>query len=303
MEIQQVRYFVALCETLNFTRAAERCNVTQPSLTRAIKQLEEELGGPLLHRERNRTHLTELGRLMRPYLEHMLHEAEAARAQARDYARLERGTLRLGLMCSIGPTRLLPLLAAFTERHPGVEVILQDGEGHLLCERLLAGELEVAIFGLPEPLPEELHASPLFGERFLITVAPGHRLAALPVVRAVDLHDERYLNRATCEFFDHIDAQFRERGVQTRCVCRSNRDDWVQAMVLAGLGFGITPEGGAMLPGVVARPLVDPEVQRTISVATVRGRPHSPAVGAFVRQTMAWRAQGCPGGTEAPLAA
>jgi DNA-binding transcriptional LysR family regulator len=68
VKIQQVRYFVALCETLNFTRAAERCNVTHPSLTRAIRQLEDELGGPLLHRERNRTHLTELGRLMRPYL-------------------------------------------------------------------------------------------------------------------------------------------------------------------------------------------------------------------------------------------
>ena len=61
MEMHQVRYFVALCETLNFTRAAEKCNVTQPSLTRAIKLLEDELGGPLFNRERNQTHLTELG--------------------------------------------------------------------------------------------------------------------------------------------------------------------------------------------------------------------------------------------------
>ena len=75
MEMHQVRYFVALCETLNFTRAAEKCNVTQPSLTRAIKLLEEELGGPLFNRERNQTHLTELGRLMEPHLREVLDQA------------------------------------------------------------------------------------------------------------------------------------------------------------------------------------------------------------------------------------
>ena len=69
MEMQQIRYFLALCEERNFTRAAERCNVAQPSLTRAIKMLDEELGGPLFHRERAATHLSELGRLVTPHLE------------------------------------------------------------------------------------------------------------------------------------------------------------------------------------------------------------------------------------------
>ena len=75
MEMHQARYFVALCETLNFTRAAEKCNVTQPSLTRAIKLLEDELGGPLFNRERNQTHLTELGRLMEPHLREVIDQA------------------------------------------------------------------------------------------------------------------------------------------------------------------------------------------------------------------------------------
>src|SRR5215470_402130 len=69
MELYQIRYFLALCETLNFARAAERCNVSQPSLTRAMQKLEQELGGLLVHRERRRTHLTELGELVRPMLE------------------------------------------------------------------------------------------------------------------------------------------------------------------------------------------------------------------------------------------
>ena len=79
MEMQQVRYFVALAETLNFTRAAERCNVTQPALTRAIQQLEHELGGPLFNRERANSHLTELGRLMLPFLRQIWTQTAAAK--------------------------------------------------------------------------------------------------------------------------------------------------------------------------------------------------------------------------------
>ena len=83
MEMQQVRYFVALADELNFTRAADRCNVSQPALTRAIQQLEHELGGPLFHRERGNTHLSELGRMMLPYLEAIHAQTLAARAQAK----------------------------------------------------------------------------------------------------------------------------------------------------------------------------------------------------------------------------
>ena len=89
VEMQQIRYFLAVCETLNFTRAAEACNVSQPSLTRAIKALEEELGGPLFRRERNNTHLTGLGDMMRPHLSQVLVETEAAKDRARSFGRLE----------------------------------------------------------------------------------------------------------------------------------------------------------------------------------------------------------------------
>ena len=89
MEMQQVRYFVALADTLNFTRAAEKCNVSQPALTRAIQQLEHEFGGPLFHRERGNTHLSELGRMMLPYLQTVEEQTKAARelliAQASDW--------------------------------------------------------------------------------------------------------------------------------------------------------------------------------------------------------------------------
>src|SRR3990167_2734595 len=89
VEMHQIRYFLAVCETLNFPRAAEACHVSQPSLTRAVKGLEDELGGPLFRRERNNTHLTGLGEMMRPHLMQVLIETDAAKERARSFARLD----------------------------------------------------------------------------------------------------------------------------------------------------------------------------------------------------------------------
>src|SRR3954464_11490182 len=98
MEMQHARYFVAPAGTLNFTRAAEQCNVSQPALTRAIQQLEHEFGGPLFHRERNNTHLSELGRMMLPYLESVEASTQAARQAAKSAKKIEHVTLTLGAM-------------------------------------------------------------------------------------------------------------------------------------------------------------------------------------------------------------
>ncbi len=294
MEIHQIKYFSALCETLNFTRAAERCNVTQPSLTRAIKQLEDELGGPLFHRERANTHLTELGRLMRPHLAQVLSEIEAAKDRANEARKLERSTLTVGVMCTIGPTKLIELIGALRRNYPETNLQLRDAKGCVLQEMLIAGELEAAIFGLPDPLDERLHLMPLFDERFVITMPPGHRFEAFSAIRCDDLQGEAFVSRANCEFHDHVLQVFAQRGIVSSQSYLSEREDWCLAMILAGIGIGFTPEHAAGLQGLQSRPLIEPEFVRTINIATVRGRPYSPAIGAFMREAMAWRARGCP---------
>ena len=172
--MHQIRYFLAVCETLNFTRAAEACNVSQPSLTRAIKGLEDELGGPLFRRERNNTHLTGLGEMMRPHLTQVLIETDAAKERAKSFAKLDDVELKLGMMCTIGPRRFVPFLQAFRERHPKVRLIVQDGSNSELQERLAQGELDVAVYGQPEEIDERFHARRLYDERFVIGVGPGH---------------------------------------------------------------------------------------------------------------------------------
>jgi LysR family hydrogen peroxide-inducible transcriptional activator len=287
MEMHQVRYFLALSEDLNFTRAAERCHVAQPSLTRAIKQLEDEMGGALFHRERANTHLTELGRTLKPYLEQVYSRAEQAKREAQEFIRLNKTPLRLGLMCTVAPTYLLDLVAAVRTRHPGIELQIIDAAAKQLQERLIAGALDIAIFALPNLAAEErLHYQALYREQFQIVLEPRHRLAAQPAVRVKDLDGEHYLSRVNCEFGDAADAVFDAQGVAGPTVYQSERDDWILAMVAAGLGYAFMPALCVDHPGVAARPLIEPEIWREVALVTVRGRPHSPGVGALVQEAM-----------------
>ncbi len=288
VEMHQIRYFLAVCETLNFTRAAESCHVSQPSLTRAIKALEDELGGPLFRRERNNTHLTGLGEMMRPHLSQVLIETEAAKERAKSFGRLEDVELKLGMMCTIGPRRFVPFLQSFRDRHPKVRLAIQDGSSAELQERLAHGELDVAIYGQPEEIDERFHPRRLYDERFVIGVCPGHAFEKQNAVRVKDLDGQAYVNRSQCEFFGHAGRLWRDQGAKVSMVFRSDRDDWVQSMALAGIGFTFIPEYAVTMPGLCTRPLVDPEIARTIQVVTVRGRPHVPAVGAFVREVLAF---------------
>lgn len=286
MEMHEIRYFLALAETSNFTRAAERCNVSQPALTRAIQGLEAKLGaGPLVTRERGGTHLTELGALMRPYFTQMLAELEGAKAKAQDYIRLSGATLSVGLMCTIGPSRLVGLFANFAHAHQGIDINLADGPVPEIERKLAQGEIDLAIYARPEGIGDRFHAVPLFDERFLVAVGPDDPLSRQNAIRMRDLNEKHYLGRANCEFYESLRRiRLELGGIEFKRRYSSDRDDWVQCMVSAGLGFTYIPEYAVTMEGLVTRPLVEPEVRRTVNLVTVRGRPHSPAVGAFLRE-------------------
>lgn len=284
MEMHQVRYFVALCETLNFTKAAEKCGVAQPSLTRAIQRLEEELGGPLFSRERGLTHLTDLGRLMRAHLEAIYAASEAARRDARGFGKLEHGTVRLGAMCTIGPTRLIDFLHRFHQDMPAVTVTIRDAPGRETVQRLLEGELDVALVALPD-LPDRLDTLSLYRERYVVAFRPGHRFEAMNAVPLKDLDKEDYLSRINCEYPEHFNALGIPDPADVVVRYETEREDWIQAMILAGLGCAVMPEYLPMLPRIVTRPLIDPEIYRDIRLVTVAGRRFSPALLAFIAAT------------------
>lgn len=288
MEMHQIRYFLAVCETLNFTRAAEQCHVTQPALTRAIQKLEEEFGGLLFRRERHLTHLTDLGRLIRPQLEQIWKQTEGAKTTARSFLKLENAPLNLGVMCTIGPLRGIGFVTEFWRANQGVEITLREGVPAALSDLLREGELDLAVMAQSEPFEERFDVHPLYRERFVVAFPPGHRFAEKNGVRMADVDGESYLLRINCEFRDHFRELREQQGVEMRHVYRSEREDWIQTMVMAGIGICFLPEYSILLPGLQSRPLIDPEVTREVALVTVAGRRFSPAVAAFVRAIKAY---------------
>jgi DNA-binding transcriptional LysR family regulator len=289
MEMHQVRYFLALCETLNFTRAAENCNVSQPALTRAVHKLEEELGGLLLRRENNLTHLTDFGRLVRPHLEQMMTEAEAAKSTAMHFLHMDNAPITLGVMCSVGPIRFMSFLAEFRATHPGCDMTLVEGVPGRLAELLLDGELDLAVMAQPEAFSDRLEVRPLYSERFCVAFPMGHRFREKNRVCIADVAGETYLARVNCEYQDHVNERCRERGFALQVGFRSEREDWIQTMVAAGFGICFIPEFSATIPGVITRIVAEPEVVREVSLVSIAGRRFSPAVAAFARAIRGYR--------------
>ena len=281
MEMHQIRYYVSVAETLNFTRAAERCNVTQPALTRAIKKLEDELGGPLFRREGRNTHLTELGRMVRPRFEQALSLTDLAREEALDFSTMVNAKLDLGVMCTIAPSSIMSLIEFFSRKAPQLKLVIHESSGRRLAERLISGDLDVALVAPPEVV-EDLRAVPLFTEDYVVTFPGGHRFGAMDAVPVAELAGEQYLRRVNCEYLDIFEAEGHQHRFATDQRFQSEHESWVQAMVIAGLGCAIMPKSLTHHAELQSRPLIEPAVSRTISVVTRRGRRHTAVVEFFV---------------------
>jgi DNA-binding transcriptional LysR family regulator len=281
MEMHEVRYFLAACETLNFHKAAAHCHVTQSALTRAIQKLEADLGSHLFRREHNGVQLTDFGRLMRPHLLEVLAGASNAQQVARSFLKLEGAPVTLGVMCTIGPLRFVGFLNVFREHHSGVEVSVIESVPTKLCDLLLEGALDIALMAQPVPFDARFNAEPLYSERFSLAFPTGHRFEKQSALRVTDVAGEPYLSRINCEYRGFIGELCDQHGVEVHSAYRSEREDWIMAMIAAGMGVSFMPEYSATHPGVCHRPIADPNVVRTVSIVSVKDRHLSPAAAKF----------------------
>ena len=289
MEMHQIRYFLTACDTLNFTRAAEQCEVSVPSLTRAIHTLEEELGGQLFRRERHLTHLTDLGRLMQQHLSAAQDATEAARREASRYAGADT-RLKMGVAATMPSRHLVAYLRALRSAAPDLELHIWEANCEELGDALTEGKVDLAIMTSPA-FSDPLRPTPVFRERYHVAFAPGHRYGQMNAVRMQEFEGEDYVKRLHCEFpsnFARLKVAKPYQAVRVRYV--GEREDWVQAMVSAGLGMTVMPEFLPILPGIETRLIIEPEVHRQISFVTVAGRPHSRPVDLAVKtaRSFAW---------------
>jgi DNA-binding transcriptional LysR family regulator len=309
MEMHQVRYFLAVTRTLNFTRAADECNVTQPSLTRAIKQLEGELGGDLFRRERPAAQLTELGQRMLPLLKQCYEAAVGARALASSFRSGDIGALRLALSHTLDIAILMPFLEELKRSFKGLEFKLMRGSAVEIAEHLKKGDAELAISAGIDEAWDRLDCWPLFTEEFHLAISDLNALAQRPSLDFEDLQREKLLLRGYCENRAQASELFRSRNIDVDHghEVASERD--LMQLLAADFGISIVPESTAT-PDPVKRVRVNGfDMTRTVRLYGVAGRQRTAVATAIMKllRSADWKqrlqhTQGAPSGKAAARA-
>jgi DNA-binding transcriptional LysR family regulator len=286
MEMHQIKYFLAVAKTLNFTRAADQCNVTQPSLTRAIQKLEDEFGGQLFNRERALTHLTELGRMVLPHLEQTYEAAEAATSLASSIGRAEVAPLVIGVANGIATPVLDGILRSLTAALPGLSIDLRSGSSDDLVALALKGGLDLMLIARPPDTHDRLEIWPAFARSYQIAVGTGHPLdqgEPLSLAEAVtepwiDCSDDGTQLLRTLAAKAGLDPEFRHRV---------DRPSQALQLVAAQLGLAILP-CGTQADGICLIALADHPLEQDVVLGAVAGRRRGRAADAFLRA-----ARGC----------
>jgi len=286
MEMHQVRYFLATVSELNFTKAAEKCNVTQPSLTRAIKQLEDELGGDLFRRERPHAQLTELGQRMYPLLKQCYESALGARSLASAIKSGEVGALKLALSRTINLELLTSHLIELNNLFSRLEVKLLRGTAPEVVALLKSGEAELAVAGDLGESWDRLDRWPLFTEEFGLIVNAKHRLASRSAIDLDDLREEQWLRRAYCEQAEKTAALIRSHNLDLDRGHEISSERDLITLLESDLGVTFAPR--STCPETLKRaPVKGVELRRTVYLYGVAGRERTAVATAVLKMLRA----------------
>lgn len=282
MDLRRVVHFLKLSETLNFTTAAKALGITQPALSKSVRKLEAELGGPLIRREGKRTHLTPFGRSVIVQLREFETAGRRLEAEAHRAALGEGQSLEIAVMCTIGPHYAGRFLAEFRAVRPDITLVLHDAAAGEIDDLVLSGMVDLALVGAPAGANPVLRRIPLFSEDMVVGLAPDHVLTSLDGLDIADLERAPYLDRLACELRDTVLRSLQDAELQLNVAASSAREDWMLELVRQGAGIAIMPESLAKGGGLAVRPFADGRFRREVSVAVPSGREDAEAVRAIL---------------------
>lgn len=284
MELQQMRYVVAVAETGSFTRAAERCHVVQSALSHQVAKLERELGARLFERTSRRVRLTQAGEAFVPVARQCLAAADNAAAEVAAVAGVVRGRLAVGVIPTVAAIDVPGVLDGFRRRHPEVRVALRTGASGDLVAQVRDGELDVALLGLPTSArPEGVRSRVLARDDLVAVVAPGHELAAATRTDLARLSQEVFVDfPAGTAGRAQTDQAFAAAGLERDVAFEVSAVDLMIRLVRQGLGVAMLPAAFAPQLGGVATVPASDAPQRVEHVVWSR-LGASPAASAFLR--------------------
>jgi DNA-binding transcriptional LysR family regulator len=271
VQIQQLRYFLAVAEVRHFTRAAASLRVAQASLSKQVAALEQDLGAPLFSRARGNITLTPAGEALLPLARRILADVDTARREVQDLTGLRRGRVRIGATPSLVSSLLADALARFHRSFSGIELRVAQGGSRDLVGDLAHGELDFALIVLPlQEGDPALETVPLLREELVVT-AP---LADPPPLRRGLVHIADLRGRPLVMFRQGYDlrevtlAAWRHAGVEPKFAVEGGEMDAVLRFVEAGLGIAVVPS--VVLPGrpgVMGFSMAQPGLHRTVALA------------------------------------
>lgn len=285
MELRHLRYFIAVAEELHFGRAARQLFISQPPLSKQIKQLEDEVGAALLSRSRRHVELTEAGKLFLVQAKDIVAKAEAATEVARRTGRGERGGLIVGYIAYAGMTVLTKTLAVFRRRWPAVDVDLR----RLYCPEQAAALRERRIdlsFLCPPVAPGGIEVEVILREPILAALPLSHPLARHKSVRLADLANEPFIfNRRDCDFGYRAQVAeiCRKAGFELHVAKEAHEEGALYPMIASGFGISLLPASTRQLPlkAIALRDLKDCPDQVELAIAWRKG-DESPFVRHFL---------------------
>jgi len=241
MELHQLRYFVAVAETGNFTRASERSNVTQPSLSKQILNLEKEVGHKLFHRLGRKAVLTEAGATFLERARRILFEVENASKELSDHPSLGR-RITVGAVQTVMPYLITPFIAQCHRRHPNLQIDAREDFRGKLVAAVVEGELDLAVV----PLPVKDHRvalEPLLTEPLLLVVGKEHPIASRTEINVGDLAQETFVSLGdSSALAGQIREFFGDQKFQPTIVYRCAQVATLKLFVSMGLGISILPQ-------------------------------------------------------------
>ncbi|EPX78755.1 LysR substrate-binding domain-containing protein [Salipiger mucosus] len=268
-ELNHLRSFLAVAEELNFRRAAQRLNISQPPLSRHIAQLEHEIGARLFDRTNRSVRLTAAGKRLLVDATDILSRAESAALHARQAERGEVGSVVLGFVPSAA-IHLVPQIAAHVrDHHPGIKLSLREMMTYEQIEALLAGTLEIGLFRMPNRIPS-LPLTKVWSETFVLAVPRDHPLATAEHVTVEDLHDQPFIGFSSERggFLTGVTSGFLSaRGIVPRINYAVSQSHTIMPLVDAGFGLALVPASTRRicLPGTVIRDIdLPPDVQSAV---------------------------------------
>lgn len=261
MDLQQLRYVVAVAETRSFTRAAERCFVVQSALSHQVAKLERELGLKLFARTSRRVEPTPAGRAFLPAAREALAAAERAVTEAAAAVGEIRGRLRVGIIPTVAAVDIPEVLQDFRDRHPGVRAALQVGRSNELTAQVAAGELDAAFLGLPErDRPRGVEVRELARDASVAVLPAGHPLAGAPRIPLARLADEPFADfPAGSPGRTQSDLAFADAGLQREVAFEVSDADLLKRLVRRGLAVALLPASyiGTGGDGLTTVPVTD----------------------------------------------